>query len=241
VGGILNPLLVLRNTNTTAGGATFETYKDDQPTSTGGDPVGIWTASCNTNLGKTEITRISAVANGVGAGNNDGSLVLACKVNSSLAPVNFINCNGGAGTGTPPLGEVQVFKPLNMTGQTIITTSGDLAIDATPSSGTGDVNLTAKGDCSIISNGAGGAINLTSVSNVNIQATGDNLSLFAGNTMVIDAPILELKNIPITTTSPNHNANIQTTSNGVATNTFLKLKYGVQDIWIPYFTTDPSL
>jgi hypothetical protein len=144
IGGVANPLLVLQNNNNTQGGTTFETYKNDLPTSTGGDPVGIWKASCNTNIGKTEITRISAVANGVGAGNNDGSLVLACKVNSGLAPVNFINCNGGAGTGSPPLGEVQLFKPLNMTGQNIITTSGDMTISTTNSSGTGNFSLTSK-------------------------------------------------------------------------------------------------
>jgi hypothetical protein len=141
VGGITNPLLVLKNTNATAGGATFETYKDDQPTSTGGDPVGIWTASCNTNIGKTEITRISAVANGVGAGNNDGSLVFACKVNSSLAPQNFINCNGGAGLGATPVGEVQFSKPINMFGQSIYTTTGDMAISTTNSSGTGIITV----------------------------------------------------------------------------------------------------
>jgi hypothetical protein len=132
VGGIANPLLVLQNNNTTAGGSTIETYKNDLPTSTGGDVVGIWTASCNTNVGKTEISRISQIAYGVGASNNDGGIILACKVNSSLAPTNFLACNGGAGAG-----EVQIFRP-------ITNPTGDIALNATSSSGTGDILLTPK-------------------------------------------------------------------------------------------------
>jgi hypothetical protein len=132
VGGIANPLLVLQNNNTTAGGSTIETYKNDLPTSTGGDVVGIWTASCNTNVGKTEIARISQIAYGVGASNNDGGIILACKVNSSLAPTNFLACNGGAGAG-----EVQIFRP-------ITNPNGDIALNATSSSGTGDILLTPK-------------------------------------------------------------------------------------------------
>ena len=132
VGGIANPLLVLQNNNTTAGGTTIETYKNDTPTSTGGDVVGIWTASCNTNIGKTEIARISQIAYGVGASNNDGGIILACKVNSSLAPQNFLACNGGAGTG-----EVQIFRP-------ITNPTGDITISTASSSGTGDILLTPK-------------------------------------------------------------------------------------------------
>ena len=44
-----------------------------------------------------------------------------------------------------------------------------------------------------------------------------------------------------TTATPNHTALIETTSNNVNTSTFLKLQLGGVDIWIPYFTTDPSL
>jgi hypothetical protein len=84
----------------------------------------------------------------------------------------------------------------------------------------GDLTLTASA-----SSGTGNAI-------LQSKSTG---------TVVLDSPVLTLKNTNTTTTTPNHNANIQTTSNGVATNTFLKLKLGLADIWIPYFTVDPSL
>ena len=138
VGGVANPLLVLQNNNTTAGGTTFETYKNDTPTSTGGDVVGIWTATCNTDVGKTEITRISAIANGVGASNNDGSVAIACKVNSALT--NFIICNGGSA----PAGEIQAFKNINVVGNSVRTSQGSITLDATSSTTTGDILLTPK-------------------------------------------------------------------------------------------------
>jgi hypothetical protein len=138
VGGTANPLLVLQNDNTTAGGATFETYKNDTPTSTGGDVVGIWSATCNTNVGKTEISRISQIAYGVGASNNDGGISLACKVNSSAVPTNFLICNGGAGSG-----EVQIFRP-------ITNPTGNIDISTTSSSGVGTITLAPNTGASVV-------------------------------------------------------------------------------------------
>jgi hypothetical protein len=315
VGGTANPLLLLQNNNNTAGGTTIETYKNDTPTSTGGDVVGIWSATCNTIIGsvptKTEISRISQIAYGVGASNNDGGIVLACKVNSSLAPTNFLACNGGAGAG-----EVQIFRP-------ITNPTGDITVSTTSSSGTGDVNITAKrdvnivsnggeiiistasstgsgdiditgksgsittltatlinlnstsadvnlnsnvnvglfagtdidatattgdinltstaGDVNIISNGAGKSINLTSVSSVDITATGDNLALTAGATLLLDSNDLRLTNSNVVTTTPNHTSALATTSNIADITTYLKVKLNNADIWIPYFTVDPNV
>jgi hypothetical protein len=186
VGGQANPLLVLQNSNTTAGAVVFETYKNDAPTSTGGDAIGAWSAYCNATTGvsplKTEMTRISAVANGVGAGNNDGSLLLACKVNSSAAPVNFINCNGGAA----PSGEIQLFKPINVVGNSIRTSQGDITLDTTASTGTGLITMSAKADVDItgtscavssVSGGNTGAL-FTNAGSVELEAT--NTLIFTG-------------------------------------------------------------
>jgi hypothetical protein len=106
-------------------------------------------------------------------------------------------------TGSVSFTNVSTF---NLKGGSIQTSTGDATLNASLSSGTGNVSLQSK-------------------------ATGS---------VVLDSPVLTLKNTNTTTTTPNHNADIKTTSSGVSTNTFLKLKLGVQDIWIPYFTTDPS-
>jgi hypothetical protein len=139
VGGQSNPLLVLQNNTTTGGpnnGTTFETYKNDTPTSTGGDTIGTWSATCNTNVGKTEIARINQIAYGVGASNNDGGIALACKVNSTVA--NFLVCNGGSGAG-----EVQIFKP-------ITNPTGNIDISTTSSSGVGTITLAPNTGASVV-------------------------------------------------------------------------------------------
>jgi hypothetical protein len=132
VGGTANPLLVLQNNTTTANPVVLETYKNDTPTSTGGDNIASWSATCNTTIlgvpTKTEISRINQIAYGVGPSNNDGGIALACKVNSAIS--NFLICNGGASSG-----EIQVFKP-------ITAPSGNIELNATASTGTGDIFLT---------------------------------------------------------------------------------------------------
>jgi hypothetical protein len=91
---------------------------------------------------KVEMTRISSVAQGVGASNNDGSISLACKVNSSLAPSNFIVCNGGLGSG-----EIVVSKPITNTTQVAIS-SPEIAltttsVSSTPIGNTVDIETTS--------------------------------------------------------------------------------------------------
>ena len=133
VGGSANPLLVLQNTNNTpgaAGAVTFETYKNVLPNSTGGDAIASWSATCNTNIGKTEISRINQIVYGVGASNNDGGITLACKVNSAIS--TFLTCNGGSSSG-----EIQIFKP-------ITAPSGNIELNATSSIGTGTITIQSK-------------------------------------------------------------------------------------------------
>jgi hypothetical protein len=181
VAGTTNPLLVLQNNNNTAGAVVLETYKNDTPTSTGGDLVGVWSATCNaTVLGvptKTEISRINQIAYGVGANNNDGGIALACKVNSAMN--NFLICNGGAGTG-----EVQVFKP-------ITAPSGNIELNATSSTGTGDINITAKNRAKLTANASqavvleGNSIELNGASLISTSAgstTGAFLQLIINGT-----------------------------------------------------------
>ena len=57
----------------------------------------------------------------------------------------------------------------------------------------------------------------------------------------LDSDVINLKNTNTTTSVSNHNADIRATSTGLETTTFLKLQLNGADIWIPYFTTDPSI
>lgn len=67
-----------------------------------------------------------------------------------------------------------------------------------------------------------------------------NLTAKVGGAVNINSNVLNLQNTNTTTSSSNYNADIRTTSSGVETTTFLKLQLNGADIWIPYFTTNPS-
>lgn len=143
VGGLTNPLLVLQNNTATAGAVAIETYKNDPPTATGGDVISALSSYTNALVAgvatKVEMTRISSVAQGVGTSNNDGSISLACKVNSSLAPQNFLVCNGGIGTG-----EIVVSKPISSA------TGGNLDLFCGTAGGSINLNSVSSVDISAV-------------------------------------------------------------------------------------------
>jgi hypothetical protein len=128
-------------------------------------------------------------------------------------------------------------KTLTLINET--TTSSSLTfnnqLDANP------FNITSNQDLNISSTKAGGLIDMTSASNIDITATGDNLTLTAGATMLLDSDDLQFTNSNITTTTPNHTSSLATTSNIANITTYLKVKLNNADIWIPYFTVDPNV
>jgi hypothetical protein len=110
------------------------------------------------------------------------------------------------------------------------------------SSGTASDSLSMYNDSA-----DGGEIEWSNVSGTNGLAitSSHSLTLKAnqGATYPIqfDSAIINLQNTNTTTATSNHNADIRTTSNGVSTATFLRLQLNGNDIWIPYFTSDPSI
>jgi hypothetical protein len=73
-----------------------------------------------------------------------------------------------------------------------------------------------------------------------IQNTGGTIEINATQ-INLDATTIDLQNTSTTTSVANHTAEIKSTTNGLQSNTFLKVKLNGADIWIPYFTTNPSL
>lgn len=235
VGGIANPLLVLQNNNATAGAVVVETYKNEPAgISTAGDQIASYSAYCNANnnLGvatKTEMAKINFVAQGVGTNNNDGTIGLACKVNSAMN--NFLLCNGGVA----PSGEVQVFKPLDMNNNAIKTSTGDLAMTALNSTGAGAVYIEAKanadaevrttgtgraelinGATSLFVNNAGmtyagGAVSMSASGNIQLTTTG------AGDTNISSADQINLNST---------NGGINITSGGAGNLTLTTIGFG---------------
>ena len=204
VGGSTNPLLVLQNNTATAGSVYFETYKNDTPTSTGGDFIGSWSATCNATSGgvpvKTEIARINQIAYGVGGGNNDGGISFACKVNSNIN--TFLIFHGGVSAG-----EIQVFKK-------ITAPNGAIELDATSSTGTGDINITSKNTADV------------------------NITSSAGG-IILNTPSIQFQNTSTTTGGGANTITWEGTNTG-GNKEFLYCKLNGNDIWLPYLTQDPT-
>jgi hypothetical protein len=73
-----------------------------------------------------------------------------------------------------------------------------------------------------------------------IKNTGGTIEI-NGTQINLDATTIDLQNTSTTTSASTFTAEIKANSNGLSTANYLKVKLNGSDIWIPYFTTDPSL
>jgi len=80
----------------------------------------------------------------------------------------------------------------------------------------------------------------TSINTPLVQNSGGTIEI-NGSQINLDATTIDFQNTSTTTSTSNFTANIRTTSSGVSTTNFLKCKLNGADIWIPYFTTNPSV
>jgi hypothetical protein len=112
----------------------------------------------------------------------------------------------------------------------------------------GDLNSVGN-SMKIVVDDANGVINIDNNGDTTINigdifggGNGTKISVNdATTTFTIDFPTINFQNTATTTSSNTHNASIKSTSNGLESTTFLKVKLNGNDIWLPYFTTDPSL
>lgn len=83
---------------------------------------------------------------------------------------------------------------------------------------------------------------ITQLGDINSEGNSTTIVVDDTNTTItLDVSTIDFKNTSTTTSTANYNADIKTTSNGVSTKSFLNVKLNGTDIWIPYFTTNPSL
>jgi hypothetical protein len=195
VGGTANPLLVLQNNNNTAGSVAIETYKN-KVNGAQNDTIANWSMYAKDYTGaKTEFARInSTITNSSAISGNDGALNIWAAVNGTIS--NVFTFNGADN-------ENNSFRPLDLTGNALKTSSGNLTIDATASTGTGTITLAPKGSASVIipsSADANDFIRFTPsvISNtnqllmsVNDAGTGFNSTINMIN--AVNSPLIELK------------------------------------------------
>jgi len=136
VGGLANPSLVLTNSNATINtNPTIELNKTGRNL-VGGESVGsISYYGLDATTQKTEFARIQVKAENVAGGNEDGTLSFFNSVNGSI--LETFNFNGAQN-------ENNSFRPLDMNGNAVRTSTTNLTLDALSSTGTGDVIITPK-------------------------------------------------------------------------------------------------
>ena len=182
VGGLTAPQLTLNNNNTNAtlnvGFPTCELYKSGRNAQTSETLGSISFYGLDAVAQKTEFARIQVKTENVASGNEDGTMSIFNSVNGVNSEV--FNFNGGQN-------ENNSFRPLDMNGNNIRTTTGSLTMTSVGSSGTGDLTLSAKNVATLTGLGvaitstgtAGDAITLASAGNINlIPATGGGTATF---------------------------------------------------------------
>ena len=258
-GYTLNPQLTLTNSNTTAGNTTgvpsVELFKSGRNGATN-DVVSALNffardgAGAKQFFGGIETTITSAG----GGGGVDGAL-------------DFYSCvNGSGGIGGKSLvfrmngadNENNSFRPLDMNGQTIRTSTGNLTIEASTSTGVGDIIVASKGSTIISSLGtasittntgnitfssaassgtgditasAKGKINLTAVSG-STTAPINSLDLSSGNTITLtngnEFNGLPENQIIMTATPAGNNNQIAMSVNNDGSSIYSRFYFGLQ-------------
>jgi hypothetical protein len=135
-GGIGNAILNLQNSNAT-GAVGMEVYKNKPTAGVNGDVLFQQSVyGKDSGNAKQEFTRITHTIRDITAGSEDGSIEMGAFVNGTYA--NFLQINGNQN-------EVNCLKPLDMVGNNILTSTGDLSILTTTSSGNGNMTISTNG------------------------------------------------------------------------------------------------
>jgi hypothetical protein len=173
VGGLSNPQITLNNTNTSAtlndGVVNIEMYKSGRNAQTSETLGSISVYGNDGGSQKTEFARIQVKTENVASGNEDGTLSIYTSVNGVNSEV--FNFNGAQN-------ENNSFRPLDLNGNALRTTTGDMSITTASSSGNGDLTITAKRELQLLS--AGDDITISTASSTgggDIDITGKSGSI----------------------------------------------------------------
>jgi hypothetical protein len=171
-----NPLVRLDNTNATTNPAILELYKSGK-VGASSDVVSAINFFGKDNAGiKSQFGGIETIITGAGVGNVDGAMDFYTSVNGIKSLVWRMN---GADN------ENNSFRPLDMNGNDIKTSSGDMTITTGASSGTGNLSLASKGTTTLTSTGAVSITNSAGSGDITLS-TGGSIKLQDAGTTVLD-------------------------------------------------------
>jgi hypothetical protein len=131
--------MTITNNNPSAGATTGVPsikYSKTGKNAVAGDTIASQHYYANNSAGtSTEFAKIEASVRNTGVGNDDGSIALSGLINGTMT--EFFRVNGADS-------ENNMFLPLDMNGQSIKSSSGNLGISTASSTGTGTITLTPK-------------------------------------------------------------------------------------------------
>lgn len=213
-GAVSQPSFTFDNNNPTAGG--FPAIKIDRSLGNFavGDTIGTLSMWGKDGAGTSrEWSRIQTKAENVSAANQDGTLSIFNSVNGVVSET--FNFNGGQN-------ENNSFRPLDMNNNAVRTTTGDLTLNATASTGTGHIILQPKlagevqiaGAIAQLTNPAG---QLNIAANTNISMSGNNITETSLTTHTIATPSLVFTGAALQSASSGGNSgqHLVITLNGV--------------------------
>jgi hypothetical protein len=212
VGYLTDELLLLENTNATAGNTigvpSLEMFKSGRNCAIG-DVVSCIQFNAKDGAGiKRSFGRIeSTITTNTAPLNYDGALDFYSLIDGVNQLVFRLNGEDN---------ENNSFRSLDLNGNDLKSSTGDMLITTTASTGTGLLGLTSKGSLTLNAPTA----------NQPIQFNSD---------------VINLQNTNNVTAVQNHTSSLATTSNIADITSYLKLQLNGTDIWIPYFTQDPTI
>jgi hypothetical protein len=165
VGAVSQPSFVFDSANATAG--SYPAIKIDRSAGnySAGETLGSISMWGKDSAGTSrEWSRLQTKTENVGGSNQDGTLSILNSVNGVM--LETFNFNGGQN-------EINSFRPLDMNGNNIRTTSGNLTIETSNSTGPGLLTLSALQSININSGGG---------SNIALTTSGGNFTLNTGAT-----------------------------------------------------------
>jgi hypothetical protein len=183
VGGSANPIMTLVNTEATNASVALEVYKNKGTAGTAADVLFNQSVyGKDSGNAKQEYTRITHTIRDATASSEDGSIELGVFTAGSYA--TYLQLNGVDG-------EINCSKNIDMVGNNIRTSTGNMLIESSTSTGSGTITITAKSQAAITSTtsnivltSTAGSINSTALSAVNIVATNGIASLTSTNSSV---------------------------------------------------------
>jgi len=160
-----NPNLTITATSATAGttsGVPSVQYYKSGRNGANNDIIGSQQFFAKNSTGvKTEFAKIETLIRNVGVGNDDGSIGIFATLNG--VSTEFLRINGADG-------DNNFLRPLDMNGSAINSSSGNMSISASSSSGTGDITITPKRTIALTAGTTGDVTGLTTDGNITFTA-----------------------------------------------------------------------